>query len=66
MQIDSGAVDTVGPKEIGQAFEIRETKAAKSGRNYVAANGTKINNYGEILIKGLIYLLIIVNKLKIH
>ena len=52
VQIDSGAVDTVGPKEIGRAFKLRETRASKLGRNYVAANGTTIRNYGERLVKG--------------
>ena len=52
VQIDSGAVDTVGPREVGRAFQIRETRASKEGRNYVAANGSKIKNYGERLVKG--------------
>ena len=52
VQIDSGAVDTVGPKEIGQAFKIRPTKASKDGRNYVAANGSVIKNWGERLVRG--------------
>ena len=52
VQIDSGAVDTVGPKEVGRAFKIRETRASKEGRNYVAANGSNIKTYGERLIKG--------------
>lgn len=53
MQIDSGAVDTLGPKEGGQAFKIRQTRAAKEGKNYVAANGSTIKNYGERLVNGL-------------
>ena len=52
IQVDSGAVDTVGPKSVGRAFEIKKTLASKSGRHYVAANGSAIKNYGERLIKG--------------
>ena len=52
IQVDSGAVDTVGPKSVGRAFEIKKTAASKSGRHYVAANGSAIKNYGERLIKG--------------
>ena len=48
VHIDPGAVDTVGPMEIGRAFKIRETRAATEGNNYVAANGTNIKHYGEI------------------
>ena len=51
MQVDSGAIDTVGPKSVGKAFAIRETKASKSGDNYLAANGSVIKNHGERLIK---------------
>ena len=29
IQIDSGVVDTVGPKSVGRAFQIKETKASK-------------------------------------
>ena len=52
VQVDSGAVDTVGPKSIGRAFKLKETPASRSGKNYVAANGSAIKNYGELLIKG--------------
>ena len=47
VQVDSGAVYTVGPKSIGRAFKIKETPASKSGDNFVAANGSVIKNYGE-------------------
>lgn len=52
MQIESGAVDTVGPPEVGKAFKLRETKAAKEGINYVAASGASIKYYGERVIEG--------------
>ena len=52
VQIDSGAVDTVGPKEIARAFEMKETEMSKRGIGYVAANGSSIKNYGEKKIVG--------------
>ena len=42
----------MGPKSVGKAFKIKETPASRSGKNYVAANGSVIKNYGERLIKG--------------
>ena len=52
VQIDSGAVDTVGPKSAGRAFPINPTKASKAGKHYIAANGSIIKNHGERVIKG--------------
>ena len=52
VQIDSGAIDTVGPKEIAGAFKMRETEMSKKGIGYVAANGSGIKNHGEKLIAG--------------
>ena len=52
MQVDSGAVDTVGPTPAGNTLKIKETRASKSGKNYVAANGPVIKNHGERFIKG--------------
>ncbi len=46
-QIDAGAVDTVGPEETPQAFEMKETMMSKKGVGYVAASGSSIKNYGE-------------------
>ena len=51
VHIDSGAIDTVGPKSVGRAFAIKETKALKSGTNHVAANGSVIKNHDERIIK---------------
>ncbi len=51
-QIDSGAIDTVGRKEIGKAFEMKETVMSKSGIGLAAANGSGIKNYGEKKIIG--------------
>jgi hypothetical protein len=47
-QIDSGASDAVGPKEIAKeiakAFEMKETETSKSGKGYVAAIGRSVEN----------------------
>ena len=47
VQVDSGPVDAVGPKEIAEAPTIKENAMWKKGLGYVAANGSKIRNYGE-------------------
>ncbi len=47
IQIDSGAIDSVGPKVIARAFEMRETATNKRGIGYVAAHGSGVKNYGE-------------------
>ena len=52
VQIDSGAIDTVAPKSVGGHIPIRETEAVKRNMGYVAANGTKIANYGERVLRG--------------
>ena len=51
-QVDSGAIDTVGPKEMARAFEVKETEMSRRGMGLVAANGTSIKNYGEKKIVG--------------
>ncbi len=52
LQVDAGAIDIVGPKEIAKAFEMRETEMSKTCIGYVAANGSSIKNYGEKKILG--------------
>jgi hypothetical protein len=52
VQIDSGAIDTVAPKGVGGHLPIRETEAVRKNMGYVAANGTKIANYGERVLRG--------------
>ncbi len=52
IQVDSGAIDTVGPKEIAGAFKMRETEMSRRGIGFVAANGSGIKNYGEKEIVG--------------
>ncbi len=51
-QIDTGAIDAVGPTDIERAFETKETEMSKSCRGNVAANGRSIKNYGEKKIVG--------------
>ena len=50
--VDSGAVDNVAPEEIGEQFEVKETKMSQKKGYYTAANGTKIYNQGERDIVG--------------
>ena len=50
--MDSGAVDNVTGKDVAKHLSIRETMASRAGVNYVAANGTKIGNYGDKVITG--------------
>ena len=38
--IDSGAVDTVGPKGVGSGYPIQQTEASNRGMFYRAANAT--------------------------
>ncbi len=45
VQIDSGAIGTVGPKEIARAFEMKETAMSKRGIGCVAANRSGLKNY---------------------
>ncbi len=52
VQIDSGAIDAVGPKEIAKAFETEETEMSRRCKGYIAANGGSIENYGEKKIVG--------------
>ncbi len=50
--IDSAACHTVGPRSMATAFPVERTEAVANNRNYMAANGTKIMNYGQRIIKG--------------
>jgi hypothetical protein len=43
-QIDSGAVDAAGPREIARAFEMKETAKSKRGIVFGAAHGSGIKN----------------------
>jgi hypothetical protein len=50
--IDSGAVDSVGPKTMATDLPIRDTPASRAGLKYRAVNGTTIDNLGEKAIQG--------------
>ena len=47
VQVDSGAIDTVAPRSVGKAFNLRKTIMSKHNVGFVAANGSKISNFGE-------------------
>ena len=52
VQVDSGAIDTVAPKNVANKFVLKETAASRRGVGFVAANGSKIKNYGERKVTG--------------
>ena len=52
IQVDSGAIDTVTPKDTAEGVPTRTAEAATSGKGYMAANGSKIANYGEKRVVG--------------
>ncbi len=52
IQVDSGAIDTVGPRDIAEAFKMRETEMSRRGIGFVAANGSSVKSYGEKKIVG--------------
>ena len=46
------AIETVGPQEIAQAFEMKETIVSKRGIGFGAASRSRINKFGEKKIIG--------------
>ena len=52
VQVDSGAIDHVMPKDVAKGFEIRPTVASSKGLGYSASNGTRIRNHGEKRLVG--------------
>ena len=50
--IDSGAADTVCPKDFHPGGEVRETAESKRGKYYLAANNSKIPVHGRKTIHG--------------
>ena len=52
MAIDSGAVDSVGPKTMAADIGIKDTPASRAELKYRAANGMSIDNFGEKTIQG--------------
>ena len=49
--MDSGAGDHVASPEDVEGFAIEESPNSKAGRNFVAANGGKIRNHGQSMVK---------------
>ena len=52
VQIDAGGIDTVGPKDVAKAFEIKGTTMSRRGFGHVAASGSSVENHGEKKIVG--------------
>ena len=50
--VDSGSADTVGPKSVGKASEVKETEASRKGLTYRTANNQPVPNEGEKRIMG--------------
>jgi hypothetical protein len=47
--MDSGSVDHVaGPNDLPRDATVRPAEGVRAGRNYTAANGTAMANYGEV------------------
>ena len=45
--LDSGAAESVLPKDMLKEVPLKESKGSRSGLNYVAANGGRMPNLGE-------------------
>jgi hypothetical protein len=52
VQVDSGAVDSVAPPGIAAAFSTMKTRMSEAGIGFVAANGSRIANFGEKQVAG--------------
>ncbi len=52
VQIDSGAIRTVGPTDVTEVFQMKETVISKKGMGHVAATWNNIKNYGEKTVVG--------------
>ena len=52
IHIDSGAAETVCPKDFYPTGTVRETADSKRGKYYLAANNTKIPVFGRKTIHG--------------
>ena len=50
--MDSGAIHSVAPKDVGQAFAIQETNASKNNIDYRGPNDSPIKNFGQRVFKG--------------
>ncbi len=51
-RIEPEPIDTVGPKDIADAFKMKDTLMSKRGIGYIAANGSNIKNNGETRVVG--------------
>ena len=51
--MDSGAIDSVSPPDVGRAFPIVETFASKNNIDYKGPNDSPIKNYGQRCFQGL-------------
>ena len=45
--VDSGAAESVMPRELLKEVQLKESEGSKNGVSYRAANGTRMPNYGE-------------------
>ena len=52
INIDSGTIDTVIPRQVAAAVPIQETEKSKAGTGFRAANGTHIEHFGQRQIRG--------------
>ena len=52
LKVDSGAIDTVIPKGTASGVPLVETARSKSGAGFRAANGSRIEHYGQKEIAG--------------
>ena len=50
--VDSGAYRTVGPPRVATHFPVKPTESSRARRNYSAAKGSVIRNYGQRVITG--------------
>ena len=51
--VDSGAVDTVAPRDAATSVQLEDSEASKQGMHYTAAHGTHIQVYGQKSVYGL-------------
>ena len=50
--VDSDTIDHVGPRDVGEAFEVRESDKSRAGFKYRVANGDIVPNEGEKWLEG--------------
>ena len=50
--VDSGTIDHVGPKTIGEAFPVRGSDKSRAGFKYRVANGEIVSNEGKKWLEG--------------